>query len=226
MVNRSIPREPPAPPWSEDSYDNLVGNVSLAPQFYFDYEHIPSELLPVAKKLQVRWPIFNDQDVPGRVAEWETCYRSSTLLRGANGAMDAALSANDNAGVDALGNYWKGKVESYMDETSSSSLQVQNALVIAGLQVLNYKNHTLEVMHTFYQQEQRSWFQEKPSNTDYRTSGDNLRAKLALVNASIADCTRQITNANGVLENVKSKLMADVAMFESKNITTWGPDRK
>jgi hypothetical protein len=35
-----------------------------------------------------------------------------------------------------------------------------------------------------------------------------------------------MNDANGVLENVKSKLEADVAKFESNNITTWGPDRK
>jgi hypothetical protein len=222
MVARSIPLEPDASSMSQDTYEDLEGNVNLV----MDYEHIPWELLEVAKKLQVKWPKFRDQDIPSWVGEWDTCYHSSTLLRGARGELDKARKANDNMGVDALGAYWDDKVESYMNETSSSSLKVQAALVTAGLQVLNYKKLTLSVMHEFYEKENSYLWFNRPSDTDYKTAGDDLNSKLALVNASIADCTRQVNEANGVLENVKSKITADVAMFESKKITTWGPDRK
>jgi hypothetical protein len=220
MVIRSIPRESSEVPMSMGDYNDLIGNVDLVS----DYEHIPPGLRRVAKKLQIRWPRFADQDVPGRVGEWDVCFRSSTLLRGANGEMENALSANDNAGVDALGDYWKGKVESYMNQTSFSSFNVQRALIIAGLQVLNYKKHTLEVMQDFYHRE-NTWFHQ-PSDGDWEHSARDLSSKLELVNKSIVDCTRQMNDANGVLENVKSKLEADVAKFESNNITTWGPDRK
>jgi hypothetical protein len=220
VVIRSIPPEPTVSAMSEDAYNNLIGNVNLV----MDYEHIPRELEPVGRRLQVKWPRFRDQDVPSWVTAWETCYSSSTLLRGARGELDNALKANDNAGADALGAYWKGKVELYMDQISASSLKIQAALVTAGLQVLNYKKLTLSVMHDFYERE-NSWF-HKPSDNDYEKSAGNLNSQLALVNTSIADCTRQVNEANGVLESVKSKLTADVTMFESKHITTWGPDRK
>jgi hypothetical protein len=219
MALRSIPAEPTASAMSEDTYKSLAGNVNLVR----DFEHIPWELEPVGKRLQVKWPKFRDQDVPSWVAAWEACYRSSILFRGARGELDTALKANDNAGVDALGAYWKGKVESYMDQTSTASLTIQAALVTAGLQVLNYKKLTLSVMHDFYERE-NSWF-HKPSDRDYEKSAGDLNSQLASVNTSIADCTRKVNEANKVLENVKSKLTADIAMFESKNITTWGPDR-
>jgi hypothetical protein len=220
MAIRSIPRESTEAPMSTGDYNDLIGNVNLV----MDYEHIPPELKKYADKLQVKWPMFADQDVPDRVGDWDVCFHSSTLLRGASGEMENALNANDNAGVDALGDYWKGKVESYMNQTSFSSFNVQRALIIAGLQVLNYKKHTLEVMQDFHDRD-NTWL-HTPSHGDYENSARDLSAELQLVNKSIADCTRQMNDANGVLENVKSKLEADVAKFESNNITTWGPDRK
>lgn len=220
MVARSIPPEPTPSSMSQQSYEDLIGNVDLVS----DYEHIPGELLPIAERLRLKWPRFRDQDVPAWVDSWDKCYSSSILLRGARGALSDALSANDSAGVDALGDYWNGKVESYMDDTSSSALQIQSALVTAGLQVLNYKKLTLTIMHALYEKE-NSWF-HKPSDKDYEINGDNLSKLLALVNESIAECTRQVNDANKVLENVKSKLTADLEKFKSKGIFIWGPDRK
>ena len=220
MVARSVPPEPGPASMSQSSYEDLIGNVNLV----MDYEHIPRELIPVAEKLKLKWPRFRDQDVPSWVDSWDKCYSSSILLRGAKGALNDALRANDNMGVDALGDYWNGKVESYMDNTSRSALEIQSALVTAGLQVLNYKKLTLTTMHALYEKE-NTWF-HKPSDKDYEVNGDNLSKQLALVNESIADCTKRINEANGSLENVKSKLTADLETFKSKDIFVWGPDRK
>ncbi|GAB2816039.1 hypothetical protein GCM10027176_20860 [Actinoallomurus bryophytorum] len=220
MVIRSIPPEPQPSSISQQSYEDLIGNVNLV----MDYEHIPWELVPVAKRLNLKWPSFTDYEIPSWVDAWDKCYSSSTLLRAARGALKNALSANDNAGVDALGDYWNDKVESYMSNTSRSALEIQSALVVAGMRVVNYKKITLTTMQGLYEKE-HSWF-HKPSDKDYEVNGENLSRQLASVNEAIADCTRRVNDANGALENVKSKLTADLGAFQAKGVNTWGPDRK
>jgi hypothetical protein len=116
------------------------------------------------------------------------------------------------------------KIESYMNNTSRSALEIQSALIAAALEVLNYKKLTLTTMQGLYEKE-KSWF-HKPSDKDYEVNGENLSKQLALVNETIADCTRRVNDANGVLENVKSKLTTDLGAFEAKGVNTWGPNRK
>jgi hypothetical protein len=220
MVIRSIPPEPQPSVMSQQSYEEITGNANLV----MDYEHVPWELEPVARRLNMKWPRFTDYEVPSWVDAWDKCYTSSILLRGARGALKNALSANDNKGVDALGDYWNDQVESYMNNTSRSALEIQSALIAAALEVLNYKKLTLTTMQGLYEKE-KSWF-HKPSDKDYEVNGENLSKQLALVNETIADCTRRVNDANGVLENVKSKLTTDLGAFEAKGVNTWGPNRK
>ncbi len=212
------PPEPDAGPTSSVSYEAAIDNADLV----MDYEHIPYELLPVAKRLNLRWPHFADQDVPDRIDEWRYFYSGSTKIEDSEGALSTALQNNEGTDVDALKAYWNDKVRSYVNRLPGLALDVQSALVNAGLQIFFYKKFALATMQSLYQQEQAFWWFNQPSDSDYKSKADDLNARLTVVNTTIDTSTTQIKNAQKTIEETRKALNSDLEAFASKGLVPGG----
>lgn len=193
-------------------------------QDFYTYEVIPDELVPVARRLRVKWPSFLDYVIPAHVDNWQSFRGASLALRRKD--PDVSRTVRDNSGdaMDAFSYFWKTKLQSNMGSMATAGYMVQTALVAAALSILNYKKHALDVMHEFHRQEESFWSflpWAGPSDDDYEKSAADLEQKYGQVKAAVQGGVAQINSAHDLLKTAHSAMGEDIERFDANGVVTW-----
>jgi hypothetical protein len=208
-------------PVDDDAGDLPPVHYERGYEDFYTYEVIPDDLIPVAKRLRVKWPSFSDYLIPVHVDHWQSFRNASLALRSADPEVNRVVTDNHGDAMDAFSYFWKTKLKNNMNSMTSAGYTIQTALVAAALPILNYKKYALDLMTAFHRREESIWsFLNGPSDDEYEASAVDLEQRFGQVKTAVQQSVTQINIAHGQLQTAYSDLGEDIKRFEASGMTT------